>query len=162
MTGGPRVPLVSGGRPSLRPDQVQRVRSALRQLYRDRYGENATAMAAALGRSQSAVSQLLSGKNAPSYETAERVAALKGVHVAELLGDAPTSGLRPSSETLKDRPNLADAVEFVRARGRASERAIADVCAAAAFVPDLDVSVWIALLLDVERLTGSTAGQDVS
>ncbi len=119
------------------------MRDALR-LYRERFKENGTALAAALKRSQPSVSQLLSGRNAPSYETAERVAELLGISVAELFGEEPASG--PGDL----RPNLLEAIEYARSRGRTSPETISAVRAAARHLPDLEVHAWITMLANVE------------
>jgi transcriptional regulator with XRE-family HTH domain len=140
------------GHPTLEPERAKRVVDALRRLYQERFNENGTALAKALKRSQSAVSQLFAGRNAPSYETARRVAALIGLSVSELLGEgAPTSG--------HPRPNLVEALEYVRAKGRASEETIRDVRTAARHLPDVDVPVWLMLLVEVEARR-SEAAQD--
>ena len=132
------------GHPTLRPERAERVKEALWRLYRERFKENGTALATALHRSQPSVSQLLSGKNASSYETAERVAELLGISVAELFGE------EPSSVPGDSRPNLAEALEYARDRSRASPETIAAVRAAARHLPDLEVHAWITLFANVE------------
>ena len=137
------------GRPELRTDRAERVREALRALLRDRFDQNVTALAKAIRRSQSGVSQLLAGKNDPSYETAERVAGLLGLTVQELLQE--TTGLGERSALLAKRPNLREALEWVTDRGKASEDAVQAVLAAASHLPDLEAPTWIAMLIDAER-----------
>lgn len=77
-----------GGCPGLAPEQARRVLDALQNLLTFRYGGNASALARDLDISQSAVSQLVSGKNAPSFATAERVAFLVDKPVTALLAEA--------------------------------------------------------------------------
>jgi transcriptional regulator with XRE-family HTH domain len=137
------------GRPELRPDRAERVREALRGLLRDRFDENVTALAKALRRSQSGVSQILAGKNDPSFETAERVARLLGVTVQELLEEGTGVGAR--SALLSSRPNLREALDWVTSRGKATEEAVQAVLAAAGHLPDLEASTWITMLTDAER-----------
>lgn len=74
------------GRPGLSSGHVRRVRSALRRFVK---GHKTQADAArALKVSASALSQLLSNKNAPSLSTAMALAAAQGVALSALLGEA--------------------------------------------------------------------------
>ncbi len=132
----------------MRPDLEENVHKALRLLLIEKFSGNTTSLAKALRRSQSAMSQLLAGKNAPSYETAERVAVLMGQTVAQLFGQ---EGGAAEGGVLANLPNLVEAVAYVREKGRVTDQAIAAVCSAAGFLPDLDVEAWIALLVQVER-----------
>lgn len=57
------------GRPGITDEQANAVRGLLRQARDARYRGNATQLSLALGLTASAVSQMLSGKNRPSYDT---------------------------------------------------------------------------------------------
>lgn len=81
-SGVPRRP----GRPSLPADEAARVKDALKRLRDESYGGNATKLGEALGMSQSGVSQIINGKNTPSFETAKELAKAIGVDVWALLG----------------------------------------------------------------------------
>lgn len=129
-------PLVKG-RPGLPPEQADRVLDALRKLLQERFGQNVTALAQVLGRSQSAISQILAGRNKPSYETAQRTAEYLGIPVSDLLvpgarGDALAvpmgeSGFRlrilRDDEASDPSPERAEALHFARAN-RLPEEAI--------------------------------------
>lgn len=65
--------------------QIERVRSAMRAHRDARCGGNATKLATALGISQSAVSQILSGQTRPAYGTAAALAADMEVPVESIL-----------------------------------------------------------------------------
>lgn len=73
------------GRPSLSESEADAVRSVLRSLRDERYQGNATALARALVVTQSAVSQILSRSNKPSYMIATVVAELLGVDTRDVL-----------------------------------------------------------------------------
>lgn len=132
------------GRPSLRKDQADRVIAAMRELLRQRFDGNKTALASALGRSQPTVSNLLhpsGAKDRPSYETAERVARLLGMPVSDLLGGSPEEG-----DILEHRPNLEAALHQLGTMVRPGARST--VLRVAAALPDLATSTWIVLLMD--------------
>lgn len=74
------------GRPGLAPGQARRVRAAIRTLLRDVYKGNQTKLADALGLTPPTISQILSEKNNPSFDTASRVARETGQDVGALLG----------------------------------------------------------------------------
>lgn len=92
MDGGGKIRGVAGprspGRPGLGPEEAEAVRALLVRVRDERFGGNATACAKALGMSQSAFSQLISRKNRPSYTTAQALATLLGVDVADVLSGA--------------------------------------------------------------------------
>jgi transcriptional regulator with XRE-family HTH domain len=68
----------------------------LRDAYVNRFRENQTTMAKALGITQSAVSQLLSGKNSPGPDTAKALGEILGFDYRELL--APPNDRVASTE----------------------------------------------------------------
>jgi len=72
------------GRPGLNPAEAARVRRVLAELLREQ-NDNCSAAARILGLSPSAVHQLRSKKNQPSYETARKLAKARGVEVSVLL-----------------------------------------------------------------------------
>lgn len=74
------------GRPGLSSGHVRRVRSALRKFVKTH--PSAASAARALGLSPSAISQILSQKNAPSLATAMSLATAQGVALSALLGEA--------------------------------------------------------------------------
>lgn len=83
------------GRPSLEEDEAERVRDALRRaLALPRFDGNKTKLGEVLDMSQSAIGQILSGKNAPSLQTARAVAKVIGEDVWALLGDRPAPVVR--------------------------------------------------------------------
>ncbi len=143
MGEGGSVPSV--GRPSLKKEQADRVVAAMRRLLTERYDNNKTRLAAALGRSQPSISDLLHPqgvKGRPSYETAERVAKLVGVSVAELMGGESAR----EHEGAAPRPNLDAALRQLGPL--ATTEATASVRRAAKHLPDLAVGTWIVLLMD--------------
>lgn len=80
--------------PDLPPDQAARVVAAMRHLVSSRYGSNA-ALGRAIDRSGAAIGAMLAAtpKNAPSLETARRVAKIMGVRPEDLLhGAIPPAG----------------------------------------------------------------------
>jgi transcriptional regulator with XRE-family HTH domain len=138
--------------PVMNRDRSDKVRHVMRELLRTRF-DTVTQLAEALGRSQSSISQILSGRNTPSYETAERVAALNG-HSVEELWDARTG--EKESTWLDQRPNLRDALALARAR-KVEEHALRVVVQAGAHLPDLALSTWLAMFADVERALESAS-----
>jgi transcriptional regulator with XRE-family HTH domain len=132
------------GRPTLDPVRAERVRQVLLRLCRERFRENVTALAAALGRSQPAISHLLTGVNAPSYETVERIGGLVGMTATELLD-------KDDAVSLRDHPHLEEAITSAMAQGWASADSIQQVRAASRHIKrDLDRLTWLNLLLGVE------------
>ena len=71
------------------PGQARRVRAAIRRLIRENGGDHGggSAVARLLDLTPSAISQIDSEKNAPSFGTAQRVATALGVTVSSLLGE---------------------------------------------------------------------------
>jgi transcriptional regulator with XRE-family HTH domain len=146
------------GRPSLEPEQAQRVLDALNELLRGKFGGNASALGRELTMSQSAVSQLVSGKNAPSFSTAERVAKVLGKSVLELLEGAP----RPEVDRdllaqkrvagLKGHRNLLSALRYVQHEQVVSTETEGVAMTLASHLPDdLSTPTWIAIMLDIEN-----------
>ena len=93
------------GRPGLSDEHAERVRSVLRHVRNERFDGNSSALGKALGMTQSAISQILSGKNGPSYSTVEALAELLGTDAAAVLSGAAaglatesTDGRRPRRE----------------------------------------------------------------
>jgi transcriptional regulator with XRE-family HTH domain len=80
------------GKPGLPDDAAARVLALLRSTLEAKpYDGNKTRLAADLGMSPSAVSQLIQQHgNKPSYETAQRLAELRGVDLPQLLGGGAT------------------------------------------------------------------------
>lgn len=82
---------VSKKSPALSVTEAQRFVEQLRIALTGRFGGNQTALAKALGVSQSAVSQLLAGKNSPSTDTAKALGKLMGFDYRMLLDDPTAS-----------------------------------------------------------------------
>jgi transcriptional regulator with XRE-family HTH domain len=61
-------------------------RAALERLYREKYGQNASALARALGVSAATISKSLSGESAPGEHLTERIAEEYQADVHALLG----------------------------------------------------------------------------
>ncbi|NUP13807.1 MAG: helix-turn-helix transcriptional regulator [Polyangiaceae bacterium] len=79
------------GNPGLSEEAAARVMALFLKTLREDYGNSRAAMARALRRSPSAISQLADEHgNRPSLETAERLAKLKGVSLASLIDGAPS------------------------------------------------------------------------
>jgi transcriptional regulator with XRE-family HTH domain len=125
----------------LSPEAAARVLAVIADLVHDE--GTRTAAAKRIGISQPSLSNLLAKKNAPSYKTAEMVALAVGSSVWTLIGEPPPAVSMPRDTT---HPNLVDALEIVGARCSAMARQ--RVLAAAAYLPDLAVSTWSAVLLD--------------
>lgn len=89
---------------SLTDEQNERLRVAIRRLKKDRYGDNATETADAIGVSQSLLSRFLSGKTGSSANVAIAVAGLLGVPVGELLGPASAKMLEARSPRPEESP----------------------------------------------------------
>jgi transcriptional regulator with XRE-family HTH domain len=81
----PRATKQPGNR-GLPPDKAKIVVDEMARLKRERFDDNGARLGKEIGLSGSAVSQLLSGKNKPSYDTAERVAGLLKTTVEALVG----------------------------------------------------------------------------
>lgn len=77
----------AAGKPSLSPTESERVRNAMERLLKERFDGNRTELGRKLSRSQPAITQLLTGTNAASLETARRVAKLEGVPVMSYLDE---------------------------------------------------------------------------
>jgi len=125
----------------LTPEQAKLVLTALRALLAQEKGQRP--LARRLGMAQASVSNLLAGKNSPKLATATLVAKAMGVPVWQLLGE-PIERLAVTPERAP--PNLRAALEM--AALRISDRARESVLAAAARLPDLATSTWLAVLLD--------------
>lgn len=82
---GARARAQVGGRPAPDPADTERLKTALRTLRDERFRGSAAELAAALGLSQSGVSQLLSGRTSPSLATVRRLARLSGLTIGALL-----------------------------------------------------------------------------
>ncbi|XXY23390.1 helix-turn-helix transcriptional regulator [Sorangium sp. So ce216] len=148
------------GRPSLEPEQAQRVREALQELLHGRHAGNVSALARDLNLSQSAVSQLISKKNAPSFSTAQAVANAVGVPVLELLHGSPPHGTQLSvkdmvqklNHGLQTHPNLQSAIRYLDGERRISGESEGTALMLATHLPsDLAVTTWIAIMLDLEH-----------
>lgn len=126
----------------LQPEQVKRVIAALGTLIEREKG-NRSAAARLLRISAPSVSNLMNGKNAPSYDTAIRISIALGISEGTLLGERPPGVKMPESAT---HPNLLAALDI--AGDRATEGARRSVLAAAAYLPDVASSTWLALLFD--------------
>ena len=136
------------GRPSLPDDAVERVRTAIEELI-DLEKQNgvrgAIARAAArLGITGPALSQIRSGKNKPSYATAEAVAKALGRDPQVLLSGTP------APERWVERPvryeNLRKVVTSLR--GQRHDQFLDEVLVSAALYSptDLPEGTWQALL----------------
>jgi transcriptional regulator with XRE-family HTH domain len=123
-------------------DQAKRVLGALQEIEAQEKG-NRSAVARRLKMSQASISNLLNGKNSPSFDTATRIAGATGASVWNVLGTRPPDAELPRFTT---HPNLLQALEIVGLR--AVEKARSNVLAAAQYLPDLAVPTWISLLLD--------------
>lgn len=76
------------GKPSISPSEAKRVREAIeRLLATERYRGNKTKLGKDIGISQPAVTQLLSGTNKASIDTAKHVARLEKVPLTAYLDD---------------------------------------------------------------------------
>jgi transcriptional regulator with XRE-family HTH domain len=126
------------GPPTLSQQQVKRIVDTMQTLY-EQCGHNATELARRLKISQAAVSEILAGKNRPSFKTAERVAQLAGVQIWTLVGTGATP--TPASH-----PNLMATLDLLH--DRIAPEARERVLAAAVHLPDFGQSTWIAMLLD--------------
>lgn len=121
------VLFVAKGRSELSPEEGERVRTAIGQLLtRSEYRKtNDTPNYAALGRdldlTGQALSQMLDGKNDPSFLTAKKVAEKIGVPWATLLVGEPPAP--PTRVVVYDEryPNLSSAVVAARALGISEE-----------------------------------------
>lgn len=102
----------SAGRPGLSDDASVRVRALLREGL-EKF-KTKSALAEALGLTAPAISQILSGKNNPSADTAERI--------AKLLGKDPTATLFGHVEPVRVEwdaryPKQREAILWMRAGG---------------------------------------------
>ena len=96
---------------------------------REDAGLSQSALARAIGSSQSAISQIETGERNPSYDMLRQIAAAMGVTVAYLVG-ASIEGLRPEEEVhfrqyrslpAEAREELAEYAAYLRhKRGRAA------------------------------------------
>jgi transcriptional regulator with XRE-family HTH domain len=92
------------GKPTLSPAEVERVLAALRKALRgEPHNGNQSSLARALHVEPSAVSQLISGKNQPSYETAKALGAHIGEDFRQWLDAAPGAE-RPTSTPTEPEP----------------------------------------------------------
>jgi transcriptional regulator with XRE-family HTH domain len=88
------------GKPTLSPAEVERVLAALRgALNSDRHRGNQSSLARALRVEPSAISQILSGKNQPSYETAKALGAHLGESFYQWLDPTPGSGEQKDAQS---------------------------------------------------------------
>lgn len=81
------MPQRKPGKPSISVTEAERVMAVLRRIYVDRFKENKSELARALGISQPAVTQLLAGTNLPSLKTARAAARIEGVDVTTYLDE---------------------------------------------------------------------------
>ena len=97
------------GKPTLSPAEVERVLAALRRaLSGAPHDGNQSSLARALHVEPSAVSQLISGKNQPSYETAKALGAHLGEDFRQWLDPSPGAGeWEPSKPPALDPPATA-------------------------------------------------------
>jgi transcriptional regulator with XRE-family HTH domain len=132
------------GRPGITDEQADRVRDLLQRLTRERFENNASAFARALGLSSSAISQMISRKNRPSYDTV--------LLLAKYLDDAPPEEIlagkaRAPSAVADPYPARASAIR------RIGDMLPADVEARVRAVildetePPFDEAKWIRLAL---------------
>jgi transcriptional regulator with XRE-family HTH domain len=126
----------------LPPEQGKRVLAAMHALLAQENG-NRAGLARRLRLSAPSVSNLFNGKNAPSFDTAVRVASAQGISVTTLLGERVPDVRLPD---LTSHPNLLTALEM--AGERATEAARRNTLAAAAYLPDLATPTWLGVLLD--------------
>lgn len=102
-------------RPKLSESESARFLAKLKEALRDRFGSNQTELGRALGISQSAVSQLLSGKNSISPQTAKALGDELGFDYRELLdppSNAATAVLPVAvGERLRPRPEWQHLVD---------------------------------------------------
>jgi transcriptional regulator with XRE-family HTH domain len=83
------MPKRKPGKPTLSPGEVERILAALKKALKELHRENQSSLARALGVEPSAISQLVSKKNQPSYETAKALGAHLGVDFRQWLDPAP-------------------------------------------------------------------------
>ncbi len=97
------------GKPTLSPAEVERVLVALRKALNNEatHNGNQSSLARALGVEPSAVSQLLSGKNQPSYETAKALGKHTGEDFHQWL-DPAGGGEREQNGSTLDPPPVAE------------------------------------------------------
>jgi transcriptional regulator with XRE-family HTH domain len=96
------------GKPTLSPDEVERVLAALRKALKgEPHNGNQSSLARALRVEPSAISQLISGKNQPSYETAKALGAHIGEDFRHWLDHAPGVD-RPPTPTPTPEPPAAN------------------------------------------------------
>lgn len=126
---------------ALAPDKASRVLAALKKIKVDE--KTSAGVARRVGISAPSMSNILSGKNGPSFELAEKVAATLGISTFELLGGVPSQSYMPTGA---EYPKLAMALDLVGER--CSNDARSHVTAAAAHLPDLAVATWVAMLMD--------------
>jgi hypothetical protein len=100
------------GKPSLSPTESDRVRKAMERLLKDRFDGNRTELGRKLSRSQPAITQLITGTNDPSLETARRVAKLEGVPVTSYL-----DGTAETDDDTGEFPSKLRAARAARALG---------------------------------------------
>lgn len=154
--------MARGRHAELTVDQAKRVRQAMIDLHRERYGGNASAMSREFGISQASISQILSGRNAPSFSTATRLAEMTDVAIWALLGMDPGAPVAPDlrgmqgitseeEQVLEVRPNLMAALD-VAIKGKMcrfpSAMAIIRV---AKSLPDFSQPTWLAMLYEFAR-----------
>lgn len=123
------------GKQSMTVAQAERVRAAMRARIASHHGGRANALAAEIGIAQGSLSQILSGKNRPSYPVADRLAKLIGMTQPELL-----DGIAPASDRY---PHRAIARAYAVGAGLAPE-AIAEVDSMALLsATDPHPDVWL-------------------
>ena len=111
---------------------MERLQHTLRRLRDERFSGSAQQLARALSLSQSAVSQLISGRTTPSLGTLRRIARLSGLTIGALLDGAGA---------LDAFPHRALAAQIAR-DGGLPEAAIQAVLASPA-TDDLPVLAWL-------------------
>lgn len=113
------------GRPTYLPDEAERVRAAAAKLLHERFDGVNAALGRELGITGQAVGKIVGGSGGPSTLTVERIAAMTGVTVDELLGRPPASARAPGGERVVvpvDRyPNRVRAITAARALGYSDE-----------------------------------------
>lgn len=92
-----------------RPDELERLREAMRRACAELFEGNATHFAKALGRSQPTISVFVGGEGGISLETARRFADLVGMSLWSILEGEEPSSPADKLPTLPDTVQLDDA-----------------------------------------------------
>ncbi len=110
----------------LTPGQNKRLREAMWAARRERFDDNVTALAKAMGRAQPSISDFMNGKGGASYETARRFAAIVDTDVQAVIGEPEEVEEAPAADENEGLPQvLVEATRFARAN-KLPESVIAD------------------------------------